>query len=124
MTNKIETDLEKMNKDRRRAEEAYLEGQKKALEIQRIQQVGINNPDELLLYVTDVIEDVKHSEDLARQQNNSIVYSEAIGIRREMSKLRDLIMLPVMRGREKVANEMEGTEEAHREKNKGVEGYA
>lgn len=118
----MESDLDKMNKDRRKAEEAYLESQQIMLEIRRIQRDGITNPEELILYVSDVIESVKHSEDLARQHDNHIVYSEAVGIRREMEKLLALILKDGSAA--KSMEVVDGTEEAHRENNKGEEGYA
>lgn len=120
MSKKVNEDLEKMNKDRRKAEEEYLESRERTLEIERIKKEGITSVENLVLYVTDVIESVKHSEDLARMQNNPIVYSEAIGIRREMEKLFNLIF---MDGTAAEKIDLEGTEEAHREKNKGEEGY-
>ena len=115
---KMTSDLEKMGKDRRKAEEAYLENQQRILEVQRIQRDGINTIEELLLYITNVIESVKHSEDLARQNDNNIVYSEAIGIRREMEKLLILIF-----GGGAKEETTDGTEEAHRTNNNGEEGY-
>lgn len=118
MGKKVSSDLEKMNKDRRKAEEAYLESQTRMLEVRRIQRDGIKNVEELVLYVSDVIGSVKHSEDLARERNNNIVYSEAVGIRREMEKLLKLLL------RDGAALEsMDGTEEKHRENNEGEEGY-
>ena len=120
MGKKIESDLEKMNKDRRKAEEEYLDSQQRMLEIRRIMSDGITNVDELVLYVADVIKSVTHSEDLARASNNGIVYSEAIGIRREFTKLLDLILKD---GTAVPMEEIDGTEEAHREKNDGEESY-
>lgn len=118
MSKKVDTDLEKMGKDRRKAEEAYLEGQTRMLNVRKIQREGINNVEDLVLYVSDVIESVKHSEDLAREHDNHIVYSEAVGIRREMGKLLVLIF------RDGTAKEaMDGTEEKHREENDGGEAY-
>jgi hypothetical protein len=119
MSKKVDSDLEKMNKDRRRAEEEYLDAQTQMLEIRRIQRDGINNVEELVLYVGDVIQSVQHAEDVARQHNNHIVYSEAIGIRREMSKLFDLILKDGT-----AAEQIDGTEEAHRVNNEGEEGYS
>ena len=116
---KKETDLEKLNKDRRRAEEEYLASQQAMLEIRRIQRDGINNVEDLVLYVNDVIGSVIHAEDLARASNNNIIYSEAVGIRREMGKLLDLIFKDGM-----AMESIDGTEEKHRETNKGEEGYA
>ena len=112
-------DLEKMNKDRRKAEEEYLDSQQQMLEIRRIMQDGIGNIDELILYISDVILSVTHSEDLARASNNGIVYSEAVGIRREFTKLLELVL------KDGTAMPMEdGTEEKFREENDGQEGYA
>ena len=118
MGKKVASDLEKMGKDRRRAEEEYLESQQAKLEMARIQREGISNVEELSRYITDVIESVKHSEDLARLNNNPIVYSEAIGIRREMEKLLDLVLMDGT-----TMGQIDGTEEAHRAKNPGEEGY-
>ncbi|MCK4636915.1 MAG: polyprenyl synthetase family protein, partial [Methanomicrobia archaeon] len=69
MSEKVESDLEKMNKDRRRAEEEYLKSQEGVLEVKRIQREGIQSPEDLLMYITAVIEDAKHSEDMARIGN-------------------------------------------------------
>lgn len=114
---KINSDLEKMNKDRRKAEEEYIESQERMLEASRIRKEGISDVEDLVIYIFDVIESVKHSEDLARMQNNPLIYSEAIGIRREMEKLLDL-----MGGN--AVESIEGTEEKHRKENDGNEGYA
>ena len=111
---KEETDTEKMAEDRRKADEEY--DQQMVYEIRRIQRDGISNVDELLLYIANVIESVKHSEDLARVGNNPIVYSEAVGIRREFEKLGVLVL------KDGTAN-MDGTEEKHREENDGEESY-
>jgi len=116
--NKMESDLEKMNKDRRKAEEEYLASQEQQLEMQRIEKEGILGVDDLVTYCIAVIEDVKHSEDIARVSNNSIIYSEAIGIRREFSKLLNLVFKV-----EAEDSPTEGTEEAHRANNDGQEGY-
>ena len=115
---KVNSDLEKMNKDRRKAEEAYLESQERMLEIERIKKEGISGVEDLVFYIDDVIESVKHSEDLARMQNNPIVYSEAIGIRREMEKLLTLVFTDGT-----AIEQIDGTEEAHRESNTGEEAY-
>ena len=116
----VESDLEKMNKDRRRAEEEYLASQKERIEVERIKKDGISNVDDLVLYVRKVIEDVMHSEDLARLGNNPIVYSEAIGIRREFVKLKELILKD---GTAAPMEEVDGTEEKHRKHNEGEEAY-
>lgn len=118
MVKNLVSDLEKMKKDRRKAEEEYLDSQQRMLEVRRIQRDGINNVDELILYVMDVIESVEHSEDLAREHDNHIVYSEAVGIRREMGKFLNLVL------KDGTALEsMDGTEENHRVNNEGEEGY-
>ena len=115
---KMVSDLERMNKDRRRAEEEYLENQQRMLEVKRIMRDGITNVDELLLYVADVVLSITHSEDLARVSNNSIVYSEAVGIRREMTKLLEL----VLKGRSAM-EDIVSSEERHRTNNDGGESY-
>lgn len=92
MIRKMASDLEKMNMERRKAEEEYLDGQQQMLEIRRIMRDGISDVNELVLYVADVITSVARSEDLARASNNDIVYSEAVGIRREFTKLLKLIL--------------------------------
>lgn len=115
---KVNSDLERMNKDRRKAEEEYLENQEMMLEVQRIRRDGITSVDELVLYVTDVITSVTHSEDLARQHDNHIVYSEAVGIRREMVKLLGLVLKDGT-----AMEQLDGTEKLHREKNTGDEAY-
>lgn len=116
---KVETDLEKMYKDRRKAEEAYLKSMEQKLEIERIKKEGISGVEDLVFYINEIIGSVMHSEDLARMQNNSLVYSEAIGIRREMEKLLNLIF---MDGTD--VEKIEGTEEKFRKENDGYEGYA
>ena len=121
MEKKIENDLERMNKDRRKAEEEYLDSQQAMLEVKRIQRDGITNVVELVLYIADVLGSVTHAEDMARVQNNSIVYSEAIGIRREMEKLLDLVLKD---GTAILDEEVDGTEKHHREGNDGNESYA
>ena len=118
MTSKVASDLEKMGKDRRKAEEEYLKQQNIMLEVRRIQREGISNVEDLIKYASRVIEEVKHSETVARLSNNSIVYSEAIGIRREFEKLLDLVLMDGT-----AVEQMDGTEEKHREKNDGKEGY-
>ena len=122
MTGEVESDLEKMNKDRRKAEEGYLESQQAKLNVHRIQQEGIVEWEDLINYIAAVIEDVKHSEDIGRLSNNSIVYSEAVGIRREFVKLLQLLALADSRMEEE--EEVDGTEEKHREQNDGNESYA
>ena len=100
---KVESDLEKMNRER--------------IEMERIKAEGISNVDDLVLYVSKVIEDVMYNEDLARLGNNPIIYSEAIGIRREFEKLGKLIFKAVP------TEEIDGTEEKHRTENDGSEAY-
>lgn len=117
---KVESDLEKMNKDRRKAEEEYIDSQAQMLEVRRIMKDGITNVDELILYTADVILSVTHSEDLARANNNSIVYSEAVGIRREFTKLLELILKD---GTAIPMEDVDGSEEAHRANNTGEEAY-
>lgn len=118
MGKKIDSDLEKMNKDRRKAEEEYLDSQQAMLEVRRIQRDGISNVEELILYVSDVLGGVTHAEDMARAQNNSIMYSEAVGIRREMGKLLDLVLKDGT-----AMEEVDGSEEKHRLENDGSEAY-
>ena len=120
MSKKVVSDLERMNKDRRRAEEEYLDGQQLMLEVQRIMRDGITNVEELIVYVADVITGVLHAEDQARANNNPIVYSEAVGIRREMTKLLDLVLKD---GSAIPMDKVDGTEEAHRANNEGEEAY-
>ena len=120
MSKKVNSDLEKMNKDRRKAEEEYLVSQQQMVEVSRIMREGISNVDELIIYVADVTQGVTHAEDVARASNNAIMYSEAVGIRREFTKLLNLILED---GTAIPMEEMDGTEEAHREKNNGEEAY-
>ena len=120
MNKKVLSDLEKMNKDRAKAEAEYMEQREEVLDIHRMLKEGIANGDELLRYLVFCIQDCKHMEDKARVDNNNIVYSEAIGIRREFTKLIKLLMLPD--GGEDRELE-DGTEEKHRAKNDGGEAY-
>ena len=113
------SDLEKMNAERRKAEEAYLESQQDMLNVRRILREGIGNVEDLLQYLVACIEDAKHMEDIARERNNTILYSETIAIRREFTKLLDLVM---MDGSAEEA--IDGTEEKHRGENDGNESYA
>ena len=112
---KVSSDLDKMKKDRRRAEEEYLNSMNRRLEVERITREGIKTQDELILYLQEGIENVKLSEDAARLSNNSIVYSESIAIKREFRKLLSLIMFPEV--------EAETAEEIHRQNTTGEEGY-
>lgn len=122
MSKEVESDLEKMNRDRRKAEEAYVEHRDTMLEVRRIMRDGINCVEELVLYLDAAIQDSKHFEDLARAGNNSIMYSEAVGIKREFEKLLNLILMDGSAG-QKILEETDGTEEAHRANNRGEEGY-
>ena len=124
MSEKTESDLEKMNKDRRRAEEEYLKSQEVVLEVKRIQREGIQSPEDLLTYITAVIEDAKHSEDMGRLKNNPIVYSEAIGIRREFVKIVKLLVLADRNLMEEEEEAENAGEEEHRANNEGLEGFA
>ena len=112
---KTNSDLEKMKKDRRRAEEEYLNSMNRRLEVERITREGIKTQDELILYLQEGIENVKLSEDAARLSNNAIVYSESIAIKREFRKLLSLIMFPEV--------EAETAEEIHRQNTTGDEAY-
>ena len=124
MSEKVESDLEKMNKDRRRAEEEYLKSQEGVLEVKRIQREGIQSPEDLLTYIAAVIEDAKHSEDMGRLKNNPIVYSEAIGIRREFVKIVKLLVLADQRMEAEEEDAENAGEEEHRANNDGMEGFA
>jgi len=119
MDKKVLSDLEKMNKDRAKAEAEYMEQREEVLDVHRMLREGIQTTDELLRYLLFCINDCKQMEDLARKDNNNIVYSEAVGIRREFSKLLKLLLLT--NGEEEV-DENEG-EAVHRENNDGMEGY-
>ena len=111
---------ETLNKDRRKAEEEYAEGQQMVLNFQRILREGVNGVDDLVEYLFFTINDSKHMEDIGRVQNNSIVYSEAIGIHREFEKLLNLIMNG---GTVSEKTDEDASEKAHRENNDGKEGY-
>ena len=121
MDKKVLSDLEKMNKDRAKAEKEYMEQREEMLDIHRMFEEGIADGDELLRYLAFCINDCKQMEDIARKDNNNIIYSEAIGIRREFTKLLKLLLIPddVM----EVEEGEDGTEEAHRANNDGGEGY-
>ena len=122
MDKKVVSDLEKMNKDRARAEEEYMEQKEEVTEVFRIMREGISDAEELLTYLAACIKDATHMEDVARASNNNILYSEAVAIRRELSKLLKLLL---MDGTAEVEDGVEdGTEEAHRANNEGEEGYA
>jgi len=120
MDKKVLSDLEKMNKDRAKAEAEYMEQKEEVLDIHRMLKEGIANGDELLRYLVFCIDDCKRMEDRARETNNNIMYSETIGIRREFSKLLKLLLIPddVI-----VADGEDGTEEGHRANNDGGEAY-
>ena len=115
MSKKVVSDLEKMKADRKRAEEEYLNSMNQRLEVQRLTQEGIVTRDELITYLREVIEEANHIEDAARLSNNTIVYCECIGIRREMRKLLSLIMLPEV--------QEETAEEQHRQNTDGGMSY-
>lgn len=119
MDKKVLSDLEKMNKDRARAEREFKEQKEEITEIFRIMREGITGVEELLIYLAGCIKDAKHMEDVARASNNNIMYSEAVAIRREFSKLIELVL------KDGSAEESleDGTEEAHRANNEGEEGY-
>lgn len=118
MEKKNLTDLERMDADRRKAEEAYLESQQNMLNVKRIMREGISDVEDLLAYLVACIEDAKHMEDIARERNNNILYSETIGIRREFVKLLELVLMDGT-----ALEDVEGTEEHHRAENEGEEGY-
>jgi len=118
MDKKVLSDLEKMNKDRAKAEAEYMEQKEEVLDIHRMLKEGIADGDELLRYLVFCVNDCKHMEDLARKDNNNIIYSEAIGIRREFTKLLKLLLIP----EDEEADENEG-EAIHRKNNDGMEGY-
>lgn len=120
---KMVSDLERMNKDRRKAEEEYLDDQQRKLEVRRIMRDGIVCVEELLLYTEAVVTDANHYEDLARASNNNIMYSEAVGIKREFRKLLNLLLIDGNVA-EHIKENIDGTEEAHRANNKGEEAYA
>ena len=123
MSKKVNSDLEKMNRDKRKAEAEYAEHRDTVLEVRRIMREGIGCIEELVLYLDAAIQDSKHFEDLARAGNNSIMYSEAVGIKREFEKLLNLILMDGT-AQEKIMEETDGTEEKHRANNGGEEAYA
>jgi hypothetical protein len=110
-----------MNKDRAKAEAEYAAQKEELTEVFRIMREGIETDEELVIYIAACIKDARHAEDLARGSNNTIMYSEAVGIRREFIKLLKLLM----KGGEREENfeDVDGTEEAHRANNEGEEGY-
>ena len=97
-----------------------MNNEEQAIEVEKIQQEGISNVDELLTYLVSVIENAKYSEDMARINNNPIIYSEVIGIKREFQKLLKLLIKDGTTI--EMADENEG-ERQHRENNDGQEGY-
>ena len=108
-----------MNKDRAKAEAEYAEQKDNVLEVHRIINEGIQSVEELVTYLVACIDDAKHMEDLARSKNNTIMYSETVGIRREFTKLLKLLLI-----NEDLEEELEdGTEEKHRLDNDGGEAY-
>jgi len=124
MDKKVLSDLEKMSKDRAKAEKEYIEQKEDVLDIHRMLKEGIADGDELLRYLVFCIDDCKQMEDLARKNNNNIIYSEAIGIRREFTKLLKLLLIPGdEEEEEEEGGEEDGTEEGHRANNDGSEGY-
>jgi len=116
------SDLEKMNKDRKKAEEEYMEQKEQVLNIHRILKEGITDGGDLYEYLIFCVNDCKHMEDIARTSNNNIMYSEAVGIRREFTKLLKLLTMTEEEDEEE--GEVDGTEEAHRANNDGEEAYA
>jgi hypothetical protein len=119
MDKKVLTDLERMDKDRAKAEAEYAEQKEELTEVFRIMREGIKTPEELFTYLVACINDAKHAEDLARQSNNTIMYSETVAIRREFVKLLKLLTVE----EEENLEDVDGTEEAHRANNKGEEAY-
>ena len=121
MEKKVLSDLQKMNKDRAKAEAEYAEQKEELTEVFRIMNEGIQTVEELVRYLVACIDDAKHVEDIARQGNNAIMYSEAVGIRREFVKLLKLMA----KGEEKEEEDEpeDGSEEAHRLNNDGDESY-
>jgi len=95
------------------------------LDIHRMLKEGIQSVEELFKYLVFCIDDCKHMEDRARDTNNNIIYSEAIGIRREFTKLLKLLLIPgdEEEEEEEEGGEEDGTEEGHRANNDGSEGY-
>jgi hypothetical protein len=111
-----------MDKDRAKAEAEYAEQKEELTEVYRIMREGIKSFEELITYLAACIEDAKHMENLARERNNTILYSETVGIRREFIKL---VKLLVKAGEEEENLEnVDGTEENFREENDGNESYA
>lgn len=113
------SDLEKMNAERKKAEAEYAEQREQMLDVKKIMREGVQDFDDLVKYLVAAIQDCKHMEDLGRMGNNNIMYSEAVGIRRELTKLLKLVLLEP---EEEVEN-VDGTEEKHRANNDGNEGY-
>jgi hypothetical protein len=120
MDKKVLSDLEKMNKSREEQAKAFMEQKEETLEVFRITQEGINGTEELLTYLVACVKDAAHMEDIARSNNNSIMYSEAVAVRREFSKLLKLLF---MNTEEENFEETDGTEENFRKENEGKEGY-
>lgn len=118
MEKKNQSDLEKMEAERAKADAEYIESRDALLNFHRMMREGVNGVDDLVTYLAFVIQDAKHMEDIGRMQNNPILYSEAIAIHREFEKLLNLVMFDGT-----AEQVMDGTEEAHRENNKGEEGY-
>lgn len=121
MEKKNQSFLDRMNEERTRAEKEYINNLNAQMEVKRIMREGITTGEELSSYVELAIREASHMEDVARKTNNAIVYSEAIGIKREFEKLLNLVRLGAMNMSE--ADAIDGTEENHRANNKGDEGY-
>ena len=122
MEKKVLSDLEKLNKSREEQAKAYMEQKEEVTKVFRIMREGIQDGEELFIYLGACIKDATHMEDMARASNNNIMYSEAVAIRREMVKLLKLLAIGAEEV-EKLANE-DGTEEKFREENDGSESYA
>jgi len=92
MRKEVLDDLELMRKIRderiRKAEEAEAEMK----EVERIQVEGIKTFDELVFYIRKTIQGAGNYEVQARDMNNTIMYAEAIGVKREMKNLLNLIL--------------------------------
>ena len=93
---------------------------KEYLEVYRIIKEGISSFEELVDYILFAIKSAEQREDQARMTNNNIMYSEMIALRREFTKLMELLA----KGGEKFEAEEENVGEAtHRENNEGMEAY-
>lgn len=121
MYKKVLSDLEKMNKSREEQAKAYMEKKEQMLEVYRITREGISNVEELVTYLVACIEDAEHMEDISRKENNNIMYSETIAIRREFTKLLKLMLMDGTADQK--IEDIDGTEEAHRANSEGEEAY-